>query len=144
LKRLADIDEAGKTELEKAQGEVERLKGELEKVRNELEQERQQYRIEKRNNVIFAKASKLGAKNPRTALIVAEADYPELLAKTLSDDGKVNEEAVDKLLTEVVKSNRELFSVNPSIPSNSGGKVGVNLKEVRDQARRQTARMLRG
>lgn len=144
LKRLADIDEAGKTELEKAQSEAERLKGELEKAQQELEAERQQYRLEKRNALILEKASKLGAKNPRTALIVAEADYPDLLAKTMSEDGKVNAEAADKLLNEVVKANRELFSVNPSIPSNSGGKVSKDSKAVRDAARRNTARMLRG
>lgn len=135
LQRLAEIDEASKSELEKMKGELEKERAARQKAESELATQRQKYLEERRDSKFKDMAQSKRAKNPEDVLVLAKAYHPDMMAKTITDEGEVDEKAIETVIAAMQKDRRELFSVNPGSPSAAGGHTPSSNQQKQENER---------
>lgn len=145
LQKAQELEDAGKTELEKAQSALKKANDRIQELDTELEQERAQRRADNRNRKFEELAKKVGARKPDYVLVLAEKLHADLFARTINEAGEPDETVINKILTKMRETDKELFgSVNPSVPSNSGASAIVTDENLRKSAKQANRRAFRG
>lgn len=116
--------EAEMSEVEKAQREVDEARKQAEAFKTQMEQERQQRITDRRNSAIEAAAQRARAEAPRDVLLWAQEYARDTLAKTINEDGSINDKEVAALIDACREQRKGWFTGSaPGSPSNADGKL---------------------
>lgn len=127
-KRLREIDDADKTDLQKANDRVEELEGQVGELTSTLQSERL-------NNAFLSLADGPTWHKPATALKLAQTDG--YLEDVVSDDGTVDQKALASALKQLAKDHEYLVKPREGAgPSGEGGK-GRSNNSKDDKAAKQ-------
>jgi hypothetical protein len=114
--------EAEMSEAQKAQADAEAARKERDEYKATLEAERQQRKIDKRDNAVITAAQKARAQDDRDVLLWAREYQREQLEKAVSEDGTVDEKAVNAIIEACRLARKNWFTGSaPGSPSNSDG-----------------------
>jgi DNA-directed RNA polymerase beta subunit len=110
------------SEAERAKAEAEKVRKEADSYKTALEAERQARISDKRDSAITSALKT--ADNPQAILTLLKAEAADEVAKVLTEDGKVDEKALGKLVKEAEAKWPGLFKPSaPGTPSHSDGKT---------------------
>ena len=130
LKEAANLKQAQMSESEKLQAEAEKAAKRAAELEAALNAERQAARESKRDAAI--KEAAKSVENPGDVVVWAQANAADQLAKTLTDDGAVDDKAVKELVEACRKARPNWFTAGgPGSPSNHDGKVPNPLDKQR-------------
>ena len=128
LKEAANLKQAQMSESEKLQAEADKAAKRAAELEAALNAERQAARESKRDAAI--KEAAKSVENPGDVVVWAQANAADQLAKTLTDDGAVDDKAVKELVEACRKARPNWFTAGgPGSPSNNGGKVPDMTKQ---------------
>lgn len=130
IKLAKDAEEASKSELEKRDAEIQRLTKERDDAATLARETKLSQFREKRDNVTLKAAEELGAVDSSAvvALLAYKGSLPDV-----TDDGKIDEVQLKKLVEELKKASPNLFTVNKGFPS-SKHKVNPSTEKEKSDA----------
>lgn len=141
LKEATSLKASQMSDAEKLQAKMDKVTKRASELEAELNQERQARR-EAVRDVAIEKAA-VGAEIPADVVTWAQVHATEELAKTLDDDGAVDESAVKALVEKCRKARPNWFTAGgPGSPSNNGGKIPTPAK-LDEKAREAAFRSIR-
>lgn len=136
IKAKQQADEASKTELQKAADARAKAEKDAADAKAALDAEKRARITDRRNSAISVAAVGAGAIDAGDVLAWAERSGGDTLAKTVREDGAIDDAAVKKLIDAALKDKPHFFKPagqqrTPGSPSNAGGGRASAADETR-------------
>lgn len=117
-------EDAEMSEVERVQKDAEAARKERDELKRQYEQEKAQRIVDRRDSAIVTAAQSARAEAPGDVVFWAEKHAAAELAKTVKEDGTVDDAAVKALIEKCRQERKGWFTGSaPGSPSNSGGQL---------------------